>query len=36
VTDVLALTTNARDAEVRAWAQRGDGEWFSSKPLRLR
>jgi hypothetical protein len=36
VADVLALTFGARDVEVCAWAQRGDGKWFGSKPLRLR
>lgn len=33
---VLANSGNAREVTVAAWAERGDGRWYSSKPIRLR
>ena len=33
---VLAKSDGASEVNVRAWVQRGDGKWYSSRPLRLR
>jgi hypothetical protein len=33
---VLDLAAGAPEVTVAAWAERGDGKWFASKPVRLR
>ena len=34
--EVMKYVGTATEASVAAWAQRGDGKWISSKPIRIR